>query len=204
MTSLIPGENGKILQNIASEYYTIAQKHAELKEYDKAIANYTLAARSAEFRKPARYQIARMYALSSKWPEAEKAFKNLLREDPDNTDLASSLAYVTAQGGGLDEAEDLYRILAEKNPHNEQLLENYIRTLAANNKTENAASQTEVFAGQFPQSAVLAALQELVKPPEPEKSAEETGEGEEKTGGETEKKAELLDLNAISGENKAQ
>jgi tetratricopeptide (TPR) repeat protein len=162
LTGLVPGENGKILQNLASEYYGIGQGYAELKKYDKAIEYYKLARRNVEFRKPADYQLARMYALSSKWADAEKAFKDLLRLDPDNTDLSASLAYISAQSGKLKEAEKAYKSLVEKNPQNEQLLENYIRTLKANDKADDATAQLAVFTELFPDSKSLDSLKELI------------------------------------------
>jgi tetratricopeptide (TPR) repeat protein len=175
LTGLVPGENGKILQNLASEYYGIGQGYAELKKYDKAIEYYKLARRNAEFRKPADYQLARMYALSSKWADAEKAFKDLLRLDPDNTDLSASLAYISAQSGKLEEAEETYKTLVEKNPQNEQLLENYIRTLKANDKADDAAALLAVFTELFPDSKSLDSLKELI---DDKATASETGESE--------------------------
>jgi tetratricopeptide (TPR) repeat protein len=169
---LVPGENNRILQNLASEYYKIGQAYADVKKYDKAIEYYKLARRDAAFRKGADYQLARMYALSSKWEDAEKAFRDLLQLDPDNTDLSASLAYVRAQSGKLDEAEAEYKALVEKNPHNEQLLENYIRTLKMNDKADEAASQFAVFTDLFPDSKALDSLKELIegKAKEPEDS----------------------------------
>jgi tetratricopeptide (TPR) repeat protein len=178
-TSLVPGENNRVLQNLASEYYAIGQGYADLKKYDKAIEYYKLAQRNAEFQKPADYQLARMYALSSKWPEAEKAFGNLLLLDPDNTDLSASLAYISAQSGKLGEAESLYHTLVEKNPSNEQLLENYIRVLKAQDKNEEAESQLAVFTEQFPDSKSLDSLKKLIPPASETTEAQETEEKEE-------------------------
>jgi tetratricopeptide (TPR) repeat protein len=197
-TSLIPGENAKILQHLAASYYDIAQKYAELKTYDKAIANYTLAARDKDFRKPAQYQLARMYALSSKWMEAERAFEALLKQDPDNITLKSSLAYVYAQVGKLDEAETMYVSLLEKDPQHEQLQENYIRVLHANKKPEDAAAQLEVFVGQFPDSKALEGLRELLNPT-PKDPAEEDAvteeAGEKESAEETAESAETPEEN---------
>jgi tetratricopeptide (TPR) repeat protein len=180
-TSLIPGETGRILQNLASEYYAIGQGYADLKKYDKAIEYYKLARRDAEFIKPVDYQLARMYALSSKWDEAEKAFGDLLLLDPDNTDLSASLAYISAQSGKLDEAEVAYKTLVEKNPHNEQLLENYIRVLKAQDKTDEATSQLTAFTEQFPDSKSLDALKNLVMPTDETAETQEAEEKKEET-----------------------
>jgi tetratricopeptide (TPR) repeat protein len=198
-TSLVPGENGKILQNLASEYYGIGQGYAELKKYDKAIEYYKLARRNAEFRKPADYQLARMYALSSKWAEAEKAFKDLLRLDPDNTDLSASLAYISAQAGKLEEAEKAYKTLVEKNPQNDQLLENYIRTLKANDKTDEAAAQLTVFTELFPDSKSLDSLKELIegKAKEPTETEPKEDANDEASTAEAEPEADITDKSEI-------
>jgi tetratricopeptide (TPR) repeat protein len=168
LTGMIPGENGRILRNLAKEYYDIAQSYATANQYEKAIPYYKLASRNKGFQKASQYQIARMNALASKWEEAENSYRALLRYDRNNTDLLSSLAYVLAQSGKLEETEKLYSDLTAKNPHNEQILENYIRVLVAQTKTDAAASELAHFAERFPQSTSLTDLTTFVTPPAPE------------------------------------
>jgi tetratricopeptide (TPR) repeat protein len=163
LTGLLPGENGRILRNLAKEYYDIAQNYATANQYEKAIPYYELASRSREFQKSSQYQIARMNALASKWKEAENAYRTLLSLDRNNTDLQASLAYVLAQSIKLEEAEDLYRDLTEKNPYNEQLLENYIRVLVAEKKTDKAETELAHFAERFPQSTSNVPLTTLIE-----------------------------------------
>jgi tetratricopeptide (TPR) repeat protein len=167
LTGVLPGENGRILRNLAKEYYDIAQSYATTNQYEKAIPYYELASRNKEFRKNSQYQIARMNALASKWEEAEKSYRDLIRYDRNNTDLLSSLAYVLAQSSKLEDAEQLYRDLSARNPYNEQLLENYIRVLVAEKKTDDATSEFAHFTERFPQSTSITALTTLVTPPAP-------------------------------------
>jgi len=176
VTGIVPGEDKRILQNLAREYYDIAAAYADLKKYDKALEYYKLAGRNKELQTPTAYQIARMNALSSKWAEAEKSYRSLLKGDPKNADLNASLAYVLAQNGQLEEAENLYRTLAADNPYNEKFLENYIRMLAAAKKDEDARSALARFTERFPTSDAVDALTRLVPPPVEEKIEEKIAE----------------------------
>ncbi|GMO63621.1 MAG: hypothetical protein Ta2A_10820 [Treponemataceae bacterium] len=164
----VPGEGRRILQNLAAEYYALGKGYGDLKQYDKAIQYYKLSQRNREFRKPAEYQLARMYTFALRWADAEKSFSSLLKEDPNNTDLQASLAYTRAMGGKSAEAEAMYESLVEKNPNNERLLENYIRVLMANNKQPIAAIQLVLFGERFPESIALTPLTTLVSPPDSE------------------------------------
>jgi tetratricopeptide (TPR) repeat protein len=171
LTGILPGENGRILRNLAKEYYDIGQAYATQNQYEKAISYYELASRSRDFRRPAQYQIARMNALASKWGDAEIAYRALLRSDRTNTDLRTSLAYVLAQGGKLEEAAALYTTLLGENPYNEGLMENYLRVLVGQKNAALAATELAHFAERFPQSASISALTTAVTGIQPVEAA---------------------------------
>ncbi|GMO47179.1 MAG: hypothetical protein Pg6C_09320 [Treponemataceae bacterium] len=166
-TGVIPGENAKILKNLAGEYFTVAGAYANTKQYDKAIEYYRLAARDKNYHTAARYEMARMNAFLSRWEDAEKIYADLLKNDPRNRDIASSLAYVKAMSRDLAGAESLYRELLVQNEYDRQIYENYIRILAAQKKNGEAHEALETYKKLFslPENAdTIAKLEELLTP----------------------------------------
>jgi tetratricopeptide (TPR) repeat protein len=163
----IPGENAKILRSLASEYFTIAGAYANLGRYENALTYSRLAGRDKNYFTAARYESARMCALLTRWDEAEKIYTELLKNDPRNKDIASSIAYVRAMSGNLAGAEEAYKNLLLDNLYDAQLHENYIRILAAQKKGDDAkaAFETykELFSSETSESAI-AKLAELLAP----------------------------------------
>ena len=163
----IPGEKAKILRNLASEYFAIAGAYANLGRYENALTYYRLAERDKSYFTAARYESARMCALLTRWDEAEKIYAELLKNDPRNKDIASSIAYVKAMSGNLAGAEEAYKNLLLDNSYDAQLHENYIRILAAQKKGDEAKAAFETYKELFSSETsepAIAKLAELLKP----------------------------------------
>jgi tetratricopeptide (TPR) repeat protein len=162
---IVPGEEAKILKSLAGEYFAVAGAYADLKKYEKALEYYRLAARDRKYLTAARYESARMNALLSRWDDAKKIYEELLKGDPNNRDIAVSLAYVKTMSGDLAGAESLYRGLVSKNQYDRQVYENHIRVLAAQKKKTEARQAFETFKKLFPgneNAEATAALEKLL------------------------------------------
>jgi tetratricopeptide (TPR) repeat protein len=161
---VLPGEDSKILQNLASEYFAIAGAYANLGQYENALTYYKLAMRDKNFYTASYYESARMNALLSRWDDAKKMYETLLLQDRNNKDLRASLAYVTAMSGDLVHAESLYAELLVSNGYDEALHENYIRILAAQKKGTEAIHAFETYTELFPLGTAKEKLTELIAP----------------------------------------
>ncbi len=170
----IPGENERILKNLASEYYAIAEGNLNLKNYTKAVEYYRLAMRSAEFERIAYYKIGYAYALAKDWVNAESVYRELLAQDPQNVSLAASLAYITAQKGDIDSALVQYEKLTGLQPFDQSLRENYTVLLVAAGRNDDAAKQLELLKTDFPDSTVIESLEKKLKPQDTETPDTET------------------------------
>lgn len=168
---LIPGQEEAQEKSIAAEYLRIAETYEKLKDYPKAISYYEAAMKSKagkELGDSAYYNMGRCYALSKDWTHAEEIYRTLLEKDPDNTNLMSSLAYITAMKGDFKAAEELYSSLVEKNPNDSSLLKNLISVLLADGKKDEAEKNFAVFRGKFPDDAAVPEIEKLFAPEEPE------------------------------------
>lgn len=121
----IPGENSLEDRNLAADYYEIALKYVDLKQYDKALTSLQKAREKTEDTVKIDYQIARTYALSNKWKEAATAFEILLELDPENCSLKEDYAYTLYKSGEKEKALQLYAELLEINKGDERLQKNY-------------------------------------------------------------------------------
>jgi tetratricopeptide (TPR) repeat protein len=169
LTGILPGENAKILRNLAGEYFSIAGAYANIGRYENALTYYQLAMRDKNYYTASFYESARMYAFLSRWAEAAKVYETLLKNDPKNKDMASSLAYVKAMSGDLAGAETLYNNLLQDHFYDEALHDNYIRVLAAQEKKKEALEAFETYKEFFPSDVGTAGtnrskLEELLAP----------------------------------------
>lgn len=113
-----PGEKDVEKRNIAAEYYDIAMKYVDQKQYDKAVSCFEKArtmAASADYVK-IDYQMARAYALSNKWKEASDLFGTILEQDPGNSNVKEAYAYTLYKGGDKEKALQLYAELGKPDP----------------------------------------------------------------------------------------
>lgn len=121
----IPGEREMEQKNLASEYYDIALKYMELKQYDKALACFQKAREKTDDLTKIDYQIARTYAFQNNWKDASVLFEELLSSDPGNSNLKENLAYTLYKSGQKEKALQLYAELCESLPSDERIQKNY-------------------------------------------------------------------------------
>lgn len=77
------------------------------------------------------YEIALCNVYLKNWDEAQSSFEQLLQNDLENTTLKTSLAYIEAMRGNLEEAENLYSYLYENNSDDSSILKNLIAVLVS-------------------------------------------------------------------------
>ena len=169
----VPGESKIILKNLATEYYTIADGYLEIKNYAKAAEYYKLAMRNKDLYLTAYYKLARSYALAKDWENADKTYRELLARDGENTMLKTSLAYITAMRGEVDDAILQYRDLISANPYDENLLESYVALLINVGRGEDAEESFFILKEKFPDNKQIAGfaqkLSEIVDNFDPDK-----------------------------------
>ncbi|MBP5441976.1 MAG: tetratricopeptide repeat protein [Treponema sp.] len=165
---IIPGKDEAVDKSVTAEYLKIAEAYEKLKDYPKAIYYYEEAMNSkagSELGDSVYYNIGRCYALAKDWNHAAEIYKNLLAKDPDNTNLKSSLAYISAMKGDLKAAEEQYSSLIEENPTDSSLQKNYISVLLADGKKELAVKQFAVYKERFPDDKAILEIEKLFEPP---------------------------------------
>lgn len=165
---IIPGKDEAVDKSVTAEYLKIAEAYEKLKDYPKAIYYYEEAMNSkagSELGDSVYYNIGRCYALAKDWNHAAEIYKNLLEKDPDNTNLKSSLAYISAMKGDLKAAEEQYSSLIEENPTDSSLQKNYISVLLADGKKELAVKQFAVYKERFPDDKAILEIEKLFEPP---------------------------------------
>lgn len=165
---IIPGKDEAVDKSVTAEYLKIAEAYEKLKDYPKAIYYYEEAMNSkagTELGDSVYYNIGRCYALAKDWNHAAEIYKNLLEKDPDNTNLKSSLAYISAMKGDLKAAEEQYSSLIEENPTDSSLQKNYISVLLADEKKELAVKQFAVYKERFPDDKAILEIEKLFEPP---------------------------------------
>jgi len=150
-------------QNIASEYYAIAEGYAELSKFDKAILYYRKASLRREYANAAGYGLGRMYALSGKWQEACDEFAVLYKKDPDNTLIAGAYAFALASNGQTGEALALYGMLWQKNPVDPQTGRNYAAMLVLAARYEEALALIAELNEKYPDAEALKGIGEIEK-----------------------------------------
>ncbi|MBO5137990.1 MAG: tetratricopeptide repeat protein [Spirochaetaceae bacterium] len=152
----IPSENRRILENLAVEYYNIAEAYLEQKNYKKAMEFYDRAMQESSLYQQAYYKKGYAAALAKDWVVAEEIYRNLVAQDPQNVNIAISLAYVVAQSGKLQEALEMYSALNESNPYNQLLAEDCIVLYIALEQFDQAEVAIEKFKVNFPESEDVA------------------------------------------------
>ena len=125
----IPCEKKVIERNLFEEYFSIAENYKSLENYSKAIEYYKKTLPSDSLHDYAFYEIALCNIYLKNWNEAQSSFEQLLQSDSENTTLKTSLAYIEAMRGNLEEAETLYSGLYENNPDDSFMLKNLIGSI---------------------------------------------------------------------------
>lgn len=161
--ALVPGQKKIISKNIYTEYMNIADAYYSMEKFDKAIVYYKNCLNDKAFYNSANYKLGLCYVKTSKWNDAEDIFKSLLKKDPENGTLQSSLAYIYCMKNETEKAIDLYSKLVQAYPENSSYLENYIAVLIQTEKYGEATVQMNILKDKFPDSTKLTKIQEEIK-----------------------------------------
>lgn len=145
----IPNEGNVNRSNMSVEYTTLGDGYYEQKNYTKAITYYKKAIDSDETNQVASYKLACSYALSEHWTEALVIYSELLEKDSANRTLQESVAYVTVMSGDFINGVALYERLVTSFPTDGKLLKNFILTLIAAEKSDEAKYQLSMYKVQF-------------------------------------------------------
>ena len=116
----ILGEERKILENLAAEYYFLGEGYLSQKNYKKAIECFEFAMRDESLYQQAYYKKGYAAAMAKEWEIAEEVYKELLLQDEKNTNISISLAYIYSQQGNFAEANALYVAILRDNPFNKR------------------------------------------------------------------------------------
>lgn len=134
-TSIVPGQQKVVIDNIYVEYSNIGDSYFKLEDYTNAVKYYKMAMQNRKIYWAVYYKMAKAYAYSSNWNEALPMYETMLKRDPENNSLKASLAYIYIQQGQLKKAGDYYSSLLEIDPLNEKYLENYLAILMPDSKS---------------------------------------------------------------------
>ncbi len=148
----ILGEERKILENLAAEYYFLGEGYLSQKNYKKAIECFEFAMRDESLYQQAYYKKGYAAAMAKEWEIAEEVYKELLLQDEKNTNISISLAYIYSQQGKFEQANTLYVTVLQDNPYNKEVKENYIDILISMNNIELASTELESYKELFPDS----------------------------------------------------
>lgn len=148
----ILGEERKILQNLAGEYYFLGEGYLSQKNYKKAMECFDFAMRDDSLYQQAYYKKGYSAAMAKEWSIAESIYKDLFLQDTKNTNISVSLAYIYSQQGKLEDANNLYIQILQDNPYNKDVKENYIDILISMEKFDEASVEIESYKELFPDS----------------------------------------------------
>lgn len=168
----IPGEKKRVLENLASEYYNIAEAYLDLKNYKKAMEYYDLAMLDESIYNQAFYKKGYAAALAKDWTVAEQIYRELLAQDSKNTNFAIAFAYIVAQKGNLQEASVMYGNLVKENPYDETLAKDNFLILVSLEDFEAATLALENFKSTFPTSKDITLLESSLEKINPKEDQE--------------------------------
>ncbi len=170
---IVPNEGNVMMDNIATEYYSLAESFMTSKKYDSAVEYYrkveSIRGESAQLS----YKIARAYSMNSKFTAAEPIFEKLYQEDSRNTNIMLCLAYVYVKNEKTNKALSLYSKLYNNNPYDAQVLANYALVLIAQNDLVNAERMFNELKTVQPESAEIEKIEKLLKKSKPAESDSE-------------------------------
>ncbi len=158
----------RINQNIAAEYFQLAEGYAGLSKYEQAAHYYRRSAEWPAFQAAGWYGEGRMLVLSGKWPEAVSVFSRLSEVDSENGLVRSALAYALAGDGQTGAALELYRSEYQKNSDDPVTLRNYAGILVMAGENEQALEIIERLRIEFPDHEAAKGLEVLEKKTAPQ------------------------------------
>lgn len=139
-----------VMKEMYSEYYAIAEQYYTNKNYIKALEYYSKAKGSSELVNSCNYKMARIYTQTGDYSTAYERFTYLLLQDPDNSSLMSSLAYVCGKKGDYEEAVKLYENILQTYTYDTVSMKNLIMIYNHMGKKDKALSLASEYAEKFP------------------------------------------------------
>ena len=109
---------------VASDYYNIGNAYLEMGDYDKAIQYYQNALRVDPTLVKADFNLAVAFARQKRTDEAVAVLKRLQRNDPQNTQLMSTLGWVDHMAGRDGDALEQYDAVLLLSPADQDALYN--------------------------------------------------------------------------------
>lgn len=157
---MVPGEKNLRVQQMYSEYYSIAEEYVKLENYSKAIEFYEVAMKDKSLYDAAYYKIGQCYAKNKQYDKAYTVFDTILRKDPENKSLKNTLAYLTAMNGNVEQAAELYKQILASDPDNAEALVNYVSVLIILKDYETAKINLSYLEKKYPSTAQIAPLKD--------------------------------------------
>ena len=161
----IPFERQARSNNDAVLAYQEGQRLEAEGKYRAALDSYSQALSYVKIHDAALYKTGRMAALCGDWDRAVDSFEMLLQDDPGNSSVRQSLAYVFCQSGQEAEGLALYRTLHEEKPHDELIFQGYIKALRQNGLDAEVQEAEAEFEALFPQQAFQRPAESVSKNP---------------------------------------
>ena len=169
---------GAVEEDLAGEYFSIAQGYTELKNYSKAADYYLKAEKSEKYKNAAQYNLAQVYALQNEWDNCLKYIKPLYKQAPENIKLSTAYAYALASSGKEEKALLIYEKIYLENKETPEYFFNYVRILIIVKKYEKAKELLNESKEKFTQeddkktiSELEKEIEKLLNPPELKKDS---------------------------------
>ncbi len=124
----------------AELYFKLGNAYFDLGKFPDAVNAYLRALDYDESLKPARYNLARVYVETGRIEEAEEIVLELLEEEPENTLLMSTLAWVRYIDGDVEGALEQYQNVLDRLPGDTDTLFNISRIYEELEREEDALS----------------------------------------------------------------
>jgi tetratricopeptide (TPR) repeat protein len=134
----------------AEEYYSIGMAYYEIGKYDEAEI-WLIKANSINGRmRASEYNLGRIAFETKRYSAAEKYFKNILKDDPDNVMALKAVAYTEIMLGDLEAADRYYEKVLSFEPESTDDGYNYAMVLYAMEKYPEAESVLIKFSYNMP------------------------------------------------------
>ncbi len=126
-------------EDIAAEYYNLAEAYLELEDWDSASRYYRRSLAYEPGGRRAQFNLARVEIERGAYSEARRLLTSLQEQDPDNHLIAQLIGYAHYRAGELAEARRLFERLMREAPYDDRVVRNLAMVYAAEGTLESAA-----------------------------------------------------------------
>ncbi|UTC68044.1 MULTISPECIES: lipopolysaccharide assembly protein LapB [unclassified Treponema] len=154
---------GSVEEDLAGEYFSIAQGYTEIKNYSKAVDYYLKAERSEKYKNAVQYNLAQVYALQKDWDSCLKYIEPLYKKAPENIKISTAYAYALASSGNEEKALLIYEKIYLEDKETPEYFFNYVRLLIIVKKYEEAKELLDESKEKFTQDDDKKTISELEK-----------------------------------------